>query len=144
MVLQNWVIDCFKMYKIADEVIKFIEETMKNWRVELTAGEKSLTQNKIQQGIFQGEALSPLQFMIAMILLNYILRKCTGAFKLYKSQEKINHLMYIDDIKLKKNRKPQYRHKDIQSEYRDKIWHRKMCHANNEKRKTTEGIELPN
>ena len=26
--------------------------------------------------------------------------KCTGGCKLYKSQEKINHLMYMDDIKL--------------------------------------------
>ena len=32
--------------------------------------------------------------------LNYILRKCTRGYKLHKSQEKINHLMYIDNIKL--------------------------------------------
>ena len=32
--------------------------------------------------------------------LNQILRKCTAGYKLSKSQEKMNHLMYIDDIKL--------------------------------------------
>ena len=32
--------------------------------------------------------------------LNYILRKCTGGYKLTKSQEKINYLMYMDNIKL--------------------------------------------
>ena len=42
LVLQNWIVNCFKMYKISDEVITFIEKTMKTWRVELTAGEKSL------------------------------------------------------------------------------------------------------
>ena len=31
MVLQSWIIDCLKMYKIFDIVIKFIEKTMKNW-----------------------------------------------------------------------------------------------------------------
>ena len=31
-----------KMYKISDEVIKFIEETMKNWEVDETAGGKAL------------------------------------------------------------------------------------------------------
>ena len=44
-----------------------------------------------------------------MMPLNHILRKYAGDFKLTKSQEKINHLMYIDDIKLlkmKKNWKP--------------------------------------
>ena len=40
IVPQRWIIDCLKIYKIYNEVIKFIEETMKNWRVELTAGEK--------------------------------------------------------------------------------------------------------
>ena len=32
--------------------------------------------------------------------LNPILRKCTAGYKLSRSQEKINHLMYMDDIKL--------------------------------------------
>ena len=73
---------------------------MKNWRVELTAGGKSLAETKIQRGIFQGDTLSPLQFIIAMMPLNHILRKCTAGHKLSRSQEKINHLMYMDDIKL--------------------------------------------
>ena len=29
-VLQRWIIDCLKIYTIADEVIKFIEKAMKN------------------------------------------------------------------------------------------------------------------
>ena len=39
---------------------------MENWRVELTARGKSLTEVKIQKGISQGDALSPLLFVIAM------------------------------------------------------------------------------
>ena len=35
-----------------------------------------------------------------MMPLNDILRKCTGEYKHSKSQEKINHLMYMNDIKL--------------------------------------------
>ena len=55
---------------------------------------------KIQRGIFLGDALSLLLFVIAMMLLNHVLRKCTCGYKLYKSEEKINHLMHMDDIKL--------------------------------------------
>ena len=40
MVPQRWIINCFKMYKISHEVINFIEETMKDWRVELTKNRK--------------------------------------------------------------------------------------------------------
>ena len=35
-----------------------------------------------------------------MMTLNHILRKRTTGYKLGRSQEKINHLMYMDDIKL--------------------------------------------
>ena len=100
MVAQSWILHCFKMYKISHEVIKFIEQTMKTWRVERTAGGRSIAETKIQRGIFQGDALSPLLFIIAMMPLNHILRKRAAGYKLSRSQEKINHLMYMDDIKL--------------------------------------------
>ena len=70
---------------------------MKTWRVELTAGGRSIAETKIHRGIFQGDAVSPLLFIIAMMPLNLILRKCAAGYKLSRSQEKINHM---DDIKL--------------------------------------------
>ena len=88
---------------------------MKNWRVELIAGGKSLPETKIQRSIFEGDALSPLIFIIAIMPLNHILRKFTAGYKLSRSQERINYLMYMDDIKLfaknenkKQNGKPEY------------------------------------
>ena len=56
------------MYKIADQVIKFIEETKKNRRVELIAIDKISTKVKIESGILQGEALLPLLFVITNTL----------------------------------------------------------------------------
>ena len=85
---QSWIMICLKMYKISNENINVIENTMKNWRVELTAGGKSLAETKIQREIFQRDVLSPLQFIIAMMPLNHILRKCTAGYKLSESQEK--------------------------------------------------------
>ena len=41
-----------------------------------------------------------------MMPLNHILRKSSVGYKLFKSQEKINQQMYMDDIKLfDKNKK---------------------------------------
>ena len=79
------------MYKLPDQVVQFIKENMETWRGELTAGGKRLVEVKIQRGLFQGDSLSPLLFVIAMMPLNYILRKCTARHKLMKLLEKINH-----------------------------------------------------
>ena len=35
-----------------------------------------------------------------MIQLSYILKKCAERYKFTKSQEKINHLIYVDNIKI--------------------------------------------
>ena len=139
------------MYKISHEIINFIEKTMKNWRIELTEGGKSLTKTKIQRGIFQGDALSPLLFIIAMMPLNHILRKCTAGYKLSRLQEKINHLMYMDDIKLfAKNEKEletlihtiRIYSQDIGMEFG--IEKCALLVMKSGKRHLTDGIELPN
>ena len=49
---------------------------------------------KIQRGIFQGDSLSWLLFVIEMIPLNYVLWKCR-TYKFIKSQEKIYHFTYM-------------------------------------------------
>ena len=99
MTPQSWIIHCLKVYKISHEVINLIEQNMKTWRVELISGGR-VAETKIQRGTFQRDAQSPLLFIIAIMPLNHIFRKCTAGYKLSRLQEKINHLMYMDDIKL--------------------------------------------
>ena len=49
---------------------------MENFRVELVVGRKILVEVRIQRGISQSDSLSSLQFVIAMMRLNYTLSKC--------------------------------------------------------------------
>ena len=137
----SWIINSLKMYKISDEVINFIDKIMKTWRVYLTAGGR-LAKANIQRGIFQGDALLPLPFIIAMRALNHKLRKCTAGYKLSRSQEKVNHLMYMDDIKpFAKNEKELetliHTVRIYSYVHRNGIWHRKVYNACNEKWQTT-------
>ena len=76
--------------QISLEDINLNNKTMNTWRLELTAGGRSLVEAKIQGDIFQGDALSPLLFITAMMPHKYILRKCRVGYKLSRSQEKIN------------------------------------------------------
>ena len=85
MVPQSRILQFLKMYKISHEVINFIEQTMQTLRVELTAGWRSIAKTNIQRGIFQGDALSPLLFIIAIMPLNNILRKCAARYNLSRS-----------------------------------------------------------
>ena len=103
MVPQSWITNCLKMYKISHEVINYTEKTMKIWIVELAAGERSLAEAKIQICIFQGDALSPLLFIIVLMILNHILKKCTVGYKLSRSLEKINQMTTNYLQKMKKN-----------------------------------------
>ena len=45
-------------------------------------------------------SILPLVFVITKIPFNHILRKCIRGYKFTKSQEKINQLMYMNDIKI--------------------------------------------
>ena len=73
IVPQSWIISCQKIYKISDEAINFIEKSMETWWMELTARGKRLAETKIQRSILQGNTLSQLLFVMAMMTLNHIL-----------------------------------------------------------------------
>ena len=66
----------------------------------LYSGNSELGDVKIKQGIFQGDSLSPLVFVLALIPLNLILRKAKAAYGFSESKEKISHLLFMDDLKL--------------------------------------------
>ena len=123
---------------------------MKTWRVELIAGGRRIAETKIQRGIFQGDARSPLLFIIAMMPQNHILKRCAAGYKLSRSQEKINHLMYMDDIKLfAKNEKEletlihavRIYSRDIGMEFGIEKY--AMLVMKSGKRHMTDGMELP-
>ena len=58
-----------------------------------------------------------IKCIIAMMPLNQILRKCTARHKVSWSQEKINHLMYMDNIKLFAKMKKKWKTEYTQLKY---------------------------
>ena len=67
--------------------------------MEQTCGAKAFEEVPITRGIFQGDALSPLLFVIALIPLTHILRKANPGYG-FRTGETINHLLFMDDLKL--------------------------------------------
>lgn len=102
----SWLIEVLKIYKINDKLIKFLAQTMKNWKTRLqintTQGVFTTEQIHIRRGIFQGDSLSPLWFCLALNPLSKILNNTAYGFILNKKTPQaycINHLLYMDDIK---------------------------------------------
>ena len=73
---------------------------MEKWKIMLCSGNSELGEVEIKRGIFQGDSLSPVVFVLALIPLSLILRKAKVAYEFSKSKEKINHLLFMDDLKL--------------------------------------------
>ena len=64
---------------------------MEKWKVMLCSGNSELGEVEIK---------SPLVFLLALIPLSLILRNAKAAYEFSESKEKINHLLFNNDLKL--------------------------------------------
>jgi hypothetical protein len=55
---------------------------------------------KINRGIFQCDSLSPLLFCIALNPLTNELNRSKCGYQVYGTERKIDHLLYMDELKL--------------------------------------------
>ena len=99
MVPHSWIIECLDLFRVA-EINSLLVNSMGKWKVMLYSGNCKLGEIEIKRGIFQGDSLSPLVFVLALSPLNLILRKAKAAYEFSESKEKINHLLFMDDLKL--------------------------------------------
>ena len=88
------------MFGVAENIKSLLVNSMEKWKVMLCSGNFELGEVEIKRGIFQGDSLSPLVFVLALIPLSLILRKAKAAYEFSESKEKINHLLFMDDLKL--------------------------------------------
>ena len=101
MVPHSWIVEMLRMVKVAGNVEGLVTRSMKDWKTVLTADGKVLGEVDIRRGIFQGDSLSPLLFIVIMLPLSMLLRKEKKLGYLFGSGGKsINHLVFMDDIKL--------------------------------------------
>ena len=100
LVPHSWIKECMEMFGIADNVRHFLGRSMRKWKISLTSNGEDLGEVSVKRGIFQGDSLSPLLFVLSMIPLSLILRKVNTAYEWGKKEYKVNHLLFMDDLKL--------------------------------------------
>ena len=100
MVPHSWNLESVTLVGIANNIKRLLKNIVGNWKTELNAYGTMVGEVNIWRGIFQGDSLSPLLFIIAIIPLTHMLRQCDTCYHLGDGHSKINHLLFMDDLKL--------------------------------------------
>ena len=86
VVPHSWIIECLDLFGVAENIKSLLVNSMEKWKVILCSGNSELGEVGIKRGIFQGDSLSPLVFVLALIPLHLILRKMNAAYEFSESK----------------------------------------------------------
>ena len=101
MVPHLWTKTSMEKCGVVDNISNFLPKSMESWQTILMSGNEEVARVNVQRGIFQGDALSPLLFVIGLIPLSHILQKVNAGYQVGKGQHKIiNHHLFMDNSKL--------------------------------------------
>ena len=73
MVPHSWIIECLDFSGIAENIKSLLLNSMEKWKVMVCSENSELGGVEIKRGVFQGDSLSTLVFVIALIPLSLIL-----------------------------------------------------------------------
>ena len=96
----SWIKECMELTGIAGNVRELLLKSMKQWKLSPTSNGNELGDVKVNRGIFQGDSLSPLLFVLCMIPMSLVLRKVKAWYEWGKKEFSLNHLLFMDDLKL--------------------------------------------
>ena len=98
------MIQSLRLAKIPEKLIAAIETLTKQWAtiVELHGNQSSVTYDVINfsNGIFQGDSISTLFFILSLNPLSYMLGKLKGYNYGNKRQKTVTHNFFVDYLKL--------------------------------------------
>ena len=136
MVPHSWILKCLEMVREAKNMITIISNSVMNCKTVLTSGGTDIGQVGIRRGIFQGDSLSPLLFVLIMLPLTLVLKKMRARYRLAKNMNSVNHLLFMDDLKLYGASKDKLDSLVQVARHQDVVWTRQVRGPRNEKRKT--------
>jgi hypothetical protein len=100
----SWVRKSMELVRVDSIIIRFCNLSMEKWNImlHLKTKQEVLKSQPIQirRGLGQGHSVPPLLFCIALIPLTHELNIADCGYQVHGAERKINHLLYMDDLKL--------------------------------------------
>ncbi|MEG2848334.1 MAG: reverse transcriptase family protein [Bacilli bacterium] len=131
--------ECMKKLGIPDQITNYVKSNMEKWKVMINFNKEEIGTIKIKKGILQGDSLSPTLFTLVMEPLSRHLNKLKEKILVSEkySNMEVNHLFFMDDIKLIANNKEEL----------DIIWKQTINYLDSiklevNKEKTTHSVEI--
>ena len=96
LVPHSWVNECMEMFGIAENLRTFLQKSMQQWRLSLTANGEDLREVNVKRGDIPGR--QSITIVLNVVPLSLILKKVNACYKWGKKEYKLNHLSL--DLKL--------------------------------------------
>lgn len=100
----TWLKEVLALYGVEEHLRVFMCHAMDSWSTNLvlnTPNYKTDVGNiRVRRGIFQGDALSPLWFCLALRPLTTFLNRQGRGYTIPPTKTELSHLWYMDDLKL--------------------------------------------
>src|SRR5277367_4026293 len=108
-VYKKWQVAALQLIKTPKWIVRYIEQAGSKWKtsINLQVNRKTHKSSEvpIEKGIFQGDTLSPLLFVVSIIPVSLLINRMNlgymfGAPKQRKLDKIITHLLFMDDMKI--------------------------------------------
>lgn len=105
MIPHSWLSKCMMMFGIAENIQMLLVNSMEKQKAKLTPVGQKLGTVNMRRAKSQEDSLPPLLLVLAIIPIWLVLKEVKPVYQLGDLREKINHLLFLDDLKLYRQNK---------------------------------------
>ena len=98
MVPHSWIVECLDLFGVAENIKSLLVNSMEKWKVMLYSGNPEL--GEVKKRYFSRRFFILFSVCFSIDSIKFDLRTAKAAYEFSENKDKINHLLFMDDLKL--------------------------------------------